>query len=1167
MKKIFIYILILLCWLPMVAGAQENTAPLINSIIPPSPISSVFRQFVGYTPNLSTGTVNIPIELYNIQVGNYSLPISMQYYTQGIKLTDDPYPLGYGWMLSPGLRITRTIMGRPDMEAFPMMVQPEDEENDFEYGKRALHDEHNLHAELSRDTLIDTQHDIFTLHLPHANHTFFLEKQEDGSYQALTCNNQLRITVNHRMSIDVTDENGVLYRFGTNPEGDTEGEFYELYDGRYPTSWMLRKIVLPDKREMDFTWETVNHSLLAPYHSAGGDALRDYKDNQGDYPEDPHPTYTSAEELGLLQDLGNYREVLHLKNIVFPGGKVEFTYKTTTNPMLTRMTVSNSNNRVVKSVEFTYGEDNSQRLLLSVEFSDEGIYRFSYNEKRFLNQNAQDWWGYYNEKANTSLVPQMNIRTYVTRYSGGENPYRSYGYADRSVDTTAMQANMLVRVEYPTGGYTAFEYEAHRFEGSLPTNEGLSTLSRFQLTEGGGLRIKKVTSRADAEAPEVVKYYTYGKAESGLAIVLHEPTLETFIEELNGYSAEVFSETEKFGYNHRQLLLNPQSDYMRYAFNEPALWYDVVTEQVEDAGKTEYRFQRLVSPNIEGFEKSLDFSYKYPVACNTLFSAGCMLVSQAEYARQESGFTLTRKSVYSYKLVEDENCIADVCVSRRVVSLLSNGPDFNFNDRGCTDGTTNINGFTISEPIYTISPLTYRFYYEQPEGVTTYHYTPADTLVEKSEYLYQHDLLLQTKHTRSDGSTVLEKYSYPKDYLQVEETAQQEVLKGMYDRNLKGVRFRTERIVNNSSTETERTEYALFHNSFYLPHKFYHQQGDEEEVLLGEYDYTPAGNVRSLTERGTRKHAMLWGYGETLPVAIIEGMDYQEVKALTDSLYLTQLDSGNETSRSGALEAIRSGIGSLGKMTSYQYEPLVGMTEWVDPSGKRNRYLYDSRNRLQQVKDHEDAKVAQYAYLQHEDSMTVAFEAGASYTYGARQTFAATVTGGSGCHSYEWTLKNSAGTVLSMTTASENGQASIALVHTGMLTLTCNVLDVMTGETATCSRSMQVSLPVVQFTDVINQSDYAAANIYCDTEMEVTLNIGADIVTGGSATFMLDGNSYTLYSAGSENCTLTLEAGYHAFYIYLENDEEGNNTASLSIVANSAAYQVGTPHTIQAYRM
>ena len=62
------------------------------------------------------------------------------------------------------------------------------------------------------------------------------------------------------------------------------------------------------------------------------------------------------------------------------------------------------------------------------------------------NLNTQDWWGYYNGKANTELVPQIWLKTYNSSIPGSSTSYRQYGSADRSINATAMQANMLTKV-------------------------------------------------------------------------------------------------------------------------------------------------------------------------------------------------------------------------------------------------------------------------------------------------------------------------------------------------------------------------------------------------------------------------------------------------------------------------------------------------------------------------------------------------------------------------------------------------------------------------------------------------------------------------------------------------------------------------------------------------
>ena len=939
------------------AVTAQLTSPLVNTPIPPSPNSAAFRQFAGYTPNLATGTVNVPIPLYDIKVGDFTLPLSMQYYTQGIKMTDDPYPLGYGWVFSPGLRITRTIMGRPDMyHTFDVQQSPEDA---FTYGKKAMYDyEQHLHSGWDYDDVTDTQHDVFTLHLPHGNYTFFLEKDANGKWNAVTADNLLKIEVESVLAFKVTDGNGIVYHFGGGELNDNP--CYELYHGRYATSWMLRQIVLPGaNRTIDFEWDEVYHSALVYGPFLGGDILEDHKEQYHNVPDDTNPTYTSASEAGLVCHFGEYNEVLHLKQVRFPGGQVDFTYKSTTNPLLEKILVTNMFGTAVRQIDFDYGTGSDERLLMSVDFSDEGVYAFDYHASRFSgNLNAQDWWGYYNGKANTELVPQIWLKTYNSSIPGASTSYQQYGSADRSINATAMQANMLTKVTYPTGGYTAFEYEPHRFTGSLTTNEGLGTLSRFRLTEGGGLRIKKMTSSAGGNAPAVVKNYTYGTGGNGLANVIYEPTLETFIDELNAYSYGTDNYGVNYGYNHRNLIVNSQSNYMRGAMNTPALWYPTVTESVAGEGKTVYTYSRKVSENTTFTDKHLDFDNRYPLAYNNLFSKGCLLTEEAVY---NAANDLLRKTTYDYSVVEEsDKQLNGVLVTRTGISRLSEGPDLQYTDNWeiLHDGVI-LTGCVPEDP-YLLSPLTVRFRYERLDNVTTVDYSGSSSLTATTSYTYSGYQVASKSVTTSEGSTMTEEYYYPKDYAQAP-SGQQSILKAMRDKNILEPAFKTTQKMN-GSTQYVRSEYALFHNSFYKPSKVYSWKGSGDEALRGSYEYDTAANLCGITRGTLQKTAVAWGYGSTLPVAVVEGMNYASLTSLAGSTVMNGLNGSTAAAVSSALSSLRTKAGSGGLVTTYTYQPLVGMLARTEPNRNVTEYVYDNARRLERQKDKDGKVVEQYTY-------------------------------------------------------------------------------------------------------------------------------------------------------------------------------------------------------------
>ena len=930
----------------------QNSAPLINTMIPPSPSSAAFRQFAGYTPSLATGTVNVPIDLYNVQVGDFSLPISMQYYTQGIKMTDNPYPLGYGWILSPGLRITRTIMGRADMY-YPMDVQtaPLDK---YDYGRKAVYDRSSgKHPTLDTGTLIDTQHDVYTVHLPHADHTFLLD-EEGGVYTALTANNRLKIVPDGLLGFTVTDENGIIYHFGT-AEG-ASGNYVEYYPGEMSiaTSWMLRKIVLPGEgREISFTWRKVTQSELSYGPFFGGDVLQDSKDTGTGIPEDGSPAYTDASQVGSLTPFGIYGDVLQLQQISFPGGTVDFTYLSTTNPLLTDMTVKNLYGTTVKTIGFTYETATSNRCLLaSVDLSDEGKYSFEYDSNRFSNLNAQDWWGYYNGKSNSSLVPQVSIKTYSYTTPNSTDTYFTYGYADRSMDASAMQAYLLKKVTYPTGGYTSFTYEPHRFTGSLTTNTGLGTASRFRLTQGGGLRVKTVSSSAGGDAPLVVKNYVYGDNEDGLANVLYEPTLETFLEGLNGLAAE-----PGIAYTYRHLLVNAQSGYMRHAMNAPALWYGQVTEYVEGAGRTVYTYRRPVPENTQATHSICrDFSFKAPTGYHTLFSRGCLLTNERQEKLETDGsYSPVKETARVYSVREAPHRLTDVYVSRATVSLLSSGPDIYYENSNIYENGEMLTVYGDIDP-YVVNPLSIRFYYEQLDSVNTTYYSGTANRTVKEGYTYSNYQLTGKSTTGSDGTGITETYSYPASY-----TGTDAVLLKLKELNMIGSPYRTVKTTGVDS-ETIRTEFALFNGSFYKPYKQFFKKNSGTEVCRAQYDYDTAGNVRSITENGTLKNCILWGYNYTVPVAVIKGLDYTGVSSLVSSTYLNNLNGSSASVISTALGNVRTAIGSSGLVTTYTYTPLVGITSMTGPNGNKVTYSYDTAGRLSTVKNHSSQTEQTFEY-------------------------------------------------------------------------------------------------------------------------------------------------------------------------------------------------------------
>lgn len=97
-------------------GQHNNATNFIN--IPPNPTSSKFKLNTENQINLSSGMINIPIDLFGVQVSSFAMNFQLTYSTSGISIMDSPIPFGYGWQLSINPRVTRQVLGRAD-EKFP----------------------------------------------------------------------------------------------------------------------------------------------------------------------------------------------------------------------------------------------------------------------------------------------------------------------------------------------------------------------------------------------------------------------------------------------------------------------------------------------------------------------------------------------------------------------------------------------------------------------------------------------------------------------------------------------------------------------------------------------------------------------------------------------------------------------------------------------------------------------------------------------------------------------------------------------------------------------------------------------------------------------------------------------------------------------------------------
>ncbi|QXP72523.1 hypothetical protein H0I31_02145 [Tenacibaculum sp. AHE15PA] len=155
----------------------------------------------------------------------------------------------------------------------------------------------------------------------------------------------------------------------------------------------------------------------------------------------------------------------------------------------------------------------------------------------------------------------------------------------------------------------------------------------------------------------------------------------------------------------------------------------------------------------------------------------------------------------------------------------------------------------------------------------------------------------------------------------------------------------------------QKTVYTDNHNpaNLYLPSKVQTSKGAnalEDRVVYHSYD--DKGNPTEVSKKDGTHLVYIWGYHQTQPIAKIENAKLLDIPVETiTSLQRgsnNDLDTASETTLRTALQSLRVSLPDA-QVTTYTYDPLIGITSITDPRGQTIYYEYDDFNRLHLVKD------------------------------------------------------------------------------------------------------------------------------------------------------------------------------------------------------------------------
>ncbi|MDE7411642.1 MAG: hypothetical protein K2M94_06355 [Paramuribaculum sp.] len=949
------YRIIIISCLFAIFSSMQISALDDGNFIPKSPIDGMtpnvasIKRYGDIPVSLYTGTPSISIPLITLQEGSIYLPLELSYHS-AVKADERPGWVGLGWSLSTGGVISREIRDLADETLNGgYMVKCKE----LSLDKANASSVKNFIWYKERMT-IDTEPDKFNFSFPGYSGYFMLDS--NGNW-IVNCDRALKVEAilnektttvipfpnkqQHFMAnsgelikgFKIIDDEGTAYFFGSSAASTAIQPAIDLTISSRnqacskfsPSAWHLVEIRRTNGDYIEFDYERgdfiVNFSnrLYRVY-----DATQKYI-NLGDiyHGQLISPVYLSkisgasftAEFSSSMTNDLNYSGNDYVKRnttdeyINCSGSGTIYSSDLIADAKWRKLNVvkvKNSKGIVTDRFEFNYTDKPSQRLTLN-NLVIKCLDDTPVGQYSFAYNNIDMLPGYLSD--DTDLWGYSGCRT---------NNFDLPDYKQSS--TRRSGYGLLTQITYPTGGNTILEYEPHTYTRYVDVTGSVCTADSQSVA--GGVRIKRIINvPRDGGMPEYKEYlYSDGILE-GKPVVHHEMlcvdiknNFFTLIEESN-YSLS--SITNNFG-NH--------------------IAYPKVTERFADGS---YIVHEFISPMTLGYrdEPSIYSNYE------------CNYVSHTQKGHY-------RGKPLSISTYSNEGKLI------KTVDYAYEALDNKFN-QGMYIEWTKINCLNSKNPpleMYRMS-LYRNYLYSMVETscIETVYGSESNVMGIKQQYRKYNSegqLICDSTVTMQNdiAATDVTRYSYlwEKDSWYATRNIKTLLSEILFQHNGK-------------------TKSHIVNNYFQMSGKFpvlgsvvEKYDGSDSKTLYSCSLCDDKGLPVRVQDASGLSTIYLWGQDRTHPLAEIKNAEVSDIRRI---LGYGPADSYKDVYLQDKMSLLRAGLPNAW-VTSYNYEPMIGVMNITDPAGKTTYYDYDRQKRLFLVRDLYGNHKIRYVYNTYSGSST-----------------------------------------------------------------------------------------------------------------------------------------------------------------------------------------------------